>query len=502
MNKIITSVLLFAFLGGGLSQAQINGARPIEKSPANQVCSDAYKSAPADGEWKSLGKGFYYDDLLFATGLTNHSQSWSVEVEESVEQPGYYRFQPYATSPMAEQLSEYSDYDAYMYIDATDPEKIHTDPVTICGYEIQDLVPENGFDSGLYNGYGTLIDGQIYFTPLSHTIYMNGEWMYTTTLNGIRLFLPGAEIKDYTLNFESPLCNDGKIRLDATVGSDIHTVKFMALPGYEPISTTNAATLAIYGEDLDLSYPLEFTINDSMPGIYTLLVMGLDINGEVVMKNDLFVYNMPDNQREWETIGTARYHEGLLFALFDTVESEVLEVEVQENKQLPGFYRLVEPYANHSTFEALTCTSHKHYLYLNATNPNRVYIEANPLGVKTIYGEPAVYSIGSRYYGTANEDMADQYGYYGKKRGNIITMPDRTVFVSMEGLYNGSFMGSCRDFKVELPDKTESIDSVISDGNEPVIYYDMLGRRVKDPAPGQILIRRQGSSIDKTVIRQ
>ena len=54
---------------------------------------------------------------------------------------------------------------------------------------------------------------------------------------------------------------------------------------------------------------------------------------------------------------------------------------------------------------------------------------------------------------------------------------------------------------VDLTMGETSIEGVENDSNAPVEYFDMLGRRVANPAPGSILIRRQGSKVAKTVIR-
>ena len=48
---------------------------------------------------------------------------------------------------------------------------------------------------------------------------------------------------------------------------------------------------------------------------------------------------------------------------------------------------------------------------------------------------------------------------------------------------------------------TGILDITSPDADAPVEYYNLQGVRVAEPAPGQVVIRRQGSSAIKTVIQ-
>lgn len=47
--------------------------------------------------------------------------------------------------------------------------------------------------------------------------------------------------------------------------------------------------------------------------------------------------------------------------------------------------------------------------------------------------------------------------------------------------------------------KTTGIETVGADSNAPAEYFDLLGRRVATPQPGQLVIRRQGNTATKVV---
>ena len=56
----------------------------------------------------------------------------------------------------------------------------------------------------------------------------------------------------------------------------------------------------------------------------------------------------------------------------------------------------------------------------------------------------------------------------------------------------------------EIAAETSGIEDVIEDSNNndaPVEYYNLQGIRVNQPAPGQVYIKRQGSSVSKVLVR-
>ena len=70
--------------------------------------------------------------------------------------------------------------------------------------------------------------------------------------------------------------------------------------------------------------------------------------------------------------------------MFSDVDAEDLTVFVQEHKTKPGYFRIGEAYATHSMFGGNAVDhkeGHAHYMYIDATNPDQVYLEPSALGV-------------------------------------------------------------------------------------------------------------------------
>ena len=54
---------------------------------------------------------------------------------------------------------------------------------------------------------------------------------------------------------------------------------------------------------------------------------------------------------------------------------------------------------------------------------------------------------------------------------------------------------------IEMVFDYNGVNDIVADSDAPVVYYDLSGRRVLNPAKGQIVIERQGAKVAKKVIR-
>ena len=65
-------------------------------------------------------------------------------------------------------------------------------------------------------------------------------------------------------------------------------------------------------------------------------------------------------------------------------------------------------------------------------------------------------------------------------------------------LYYGNVSGK---FKVDLTTSGISDVTIGVNDNAPVEYFNLQGVRVANPAAGELVIKRQGDKVSKTVIR-
>ena len=162
---------------------------------------------------------------------------------------------------------------------------------------------------------------------------------------------------------------------------------------------------------------------------------------------------------------------------YDLDESYPLQVEIMQNVEDPNIYRLVNPYANHPVAASLVHTGHNHYLDIDVTDPEDVYIDETPLGFDLGDGMITIMS--------AN---ADDRGTFD---GQTVKFPTKSLYMYVGedfvyGCYNGNFA-------VEIP-TGDAISEITETGTADVRYYDLQGRRVDASARG-LLINSRGQKL-------
>lgn len=465
------------------------------------------KAPETSTDWKSIGEGTYLEDLLTIFADVPANQMWKVDVETSASNPGWYRFLPYASGPVAELLGE-PDTSNYLYINASDPNKVYgLDFAAYGAFSLSNYVPETEWDvTAAEAGYGTLADNIITFPVQSWVIY-NSQWIMTTRNTGMKLFLPGAEVVDYSLKITSNTwCGtDNKVIYNISVGSSVAALKAVLLPGEYEMNDNVANVVANQGQQIPAG---NISVEAAEQGIHSLLVVALDADGNVQSKDVSYFFGEFESDDDWKALGTGQFTEGIYAANYDDIDNETFDVEVQESKTQAGRYRIVNPYANHSSLgkDAIAATEHghNHYIYIDATVADRVFIEASPIGLDGPYGHAAVTSYGAQYAGTSVEDQAKAAGFYGTYDADTrtISYPDNMILLGEKGYNNGAFLSGNTGTKLVLPESA-GVGDIISDsnGDAPVEYFNLQGVRVANPAAGQFVIKRQGSEVTKMIVR-
>lgn len=169
---------------------------------------------------------------------------------------------------------------------------------------------------------------------------------------------------------------------------------------------------------------LAFPLNED--GAYTIVAVGLDENGEEVC-NQNYVFEFKSVRgaaEEWTSLGFCEYTDGIVNSAFK-IPTLTFDIEIQESIETPGLYRLVDPYKEMaSMFKGGVYLKGKHYMYIDAQNPEQVGIPYSTLGIDLGYGEMAVQSF-SEYAlekGLSAETIAQQ-GWFGKLEDDMITFP-------------------------------------------------------------------------------
>ena len=165
----------------------------------------------------------------------------------------------------------------------------------------------------------------------------------------------------------------------------------------------------------------------------------------------------------WKSLGLAQYTDDFIASLFTDVEPVTYNVEIQENVETPGLYRLVNPYGAAFPYnqEGDWNTSSDFYLEINAIDPQGVYIETQALGFDWGYGEFLASSQTAQLLANYDlETIKAAGGYCGTLVDGVITFPAKALLVSAESLDGWYYANSNSAFKVVLPSASKSSKSV------------------------------------------
>ena len=198
-------------LGG--SKFQVVVAVLLDGAVKNVSSSSFEYHVGGSNPWKSLGTGYYTDDVLlplFYEGGT--PATYEVEILEHTENPGLYRIMnPYAKSVHPAGDDDYAPEGMFIEVNATDAEGVYIQQQSLgmdWGYGEMQLVSNgyryieaNGFDVVKGAGYlGKVVDGVITFPTFKQEngstfqaiLYM-GTSGYLAGMNGkMEIVLPGA----------------------------------------------------------------------------------------------------------------------------------------------------------------------------------------------------------------------------------------------------------------------------------------------------------------------
>jgi len=158
----------------------------------------------------------------------------------------------------------------------------------------------------------------------------------------------------------------------------------------------------------------------------------------------------------WSSLGYALYRDDFLTALFGVSNLEY-EVEMLENDQNPGFYRLVNPYGEAYGYNdpGDWDDSQDYYMEIHAEDPTAVYISTFYSGVDWGKGEMIMASLAGLYIerGSMTLEEAKAAGYTGTLEGGIITFPAKALLFGMADYNDGALYYANADelFRVVMP---------------------------------------------------
>lgn len=205
--------------------------------------------------------------------------------------------------------------------------------------------------------------------------------------------------------------------------------------------------------DAELIYDATYTVRYPFEeqGKYTFIAVGFDKDNKMVCRGSK-VYELETVQAasEWETLGLCDYTDGAFVGLFlNSNGIATWEVQIQEHKETPGLFRLVNPYASWPLLSAIgwNLLEGKYYIELDASDPNGVMMPICPLGV---YIDEAINQQGEKmgaasllsdaWYtvavGEATFEQVKAAGLCGTFADDMITFPTAGLLMLAENQRN------------------------------------------------------------------
>ena len=429
-------------------------------------------SAGAPSPFKTLGTGYYEENWFPASG--------AVTIAQNTENTNVFRVYGiadfYANEGGAERASE------YMEITVCKPGDVFRD-VTITQ---NDLVYFSDFNTGYYNTSNDYNKDIMIYHPSKFTngsdentwlhsrvlahqedgtpgqiqlgprYYMDGVGGWNQSQNDgiIIITFPGFQPKDYTATLAAQgvftdLSGNVFAQALAELGADATNVKAVVIEAdADPEAVADAiAAGELEANDVEAGGIINVPIPEGMSGKLQIVLVVLDEEGAVktVCASGFEYYGGAASP--WQSLGIGLYTEDFIGSVFGA-DPVTYEVEIEENSETPGLYRMLSPYDGKFPYneEGDWDATGVYNIEVNAEDPEGVYILPQATGVDWTYGPITICSLGGYYIdgGNSVEDVKAA-GYLGTLVDGVITLPviERDLSDGSKGIFQGyTFMGT------------------------------------------------------------
>ena len=426
--------------------------------------------------WKSLGKAAFSDAYTF-------EKTYQVELQQNEDNPALYRLvDPYSAALKAEEIPTKDAPSEYLTFKLLAPgDKLGGVTVTGKGLVFFDACSTGYYHPdysknielnhpALFTSMGTEAswqynrvthfkeDGTPGAVQLAPMYYMDGlgGFNYTQKDGMVTIVFPGYVIADYSVGVTytgryTSLDGVSHALANVTLGEDVESAKVAFIKG-DDVAT---AVDQIKDGSLETTEIMEsgaVSLPCMEDGLHTFVVVSYA--KDKAQESAYVRCQISANISQWTSLGKATYTDAFVGAAYDG-DNKTYEVEIQENDNNPGIYRLVNPYGKAFPYneEGDWDDSRNYYLEINASDPDGVYITVQNTGLNWGDGNFYVHSLAA-YYMDEGMTLAEvkAEGYCGKLENGVITFPTRSLlfayFESSSDLYTVNVDGA---FKVVLP---------------------------------------------------
>jgi hypothetical protein len=407
--------------------------------------------AGAPSPFKSIGKGTMVEDYLWGF-------STPVEILQNEENPYIYRVQNGYALKVPQEGDPAGDYieirllhpgETLKEVSVTMEDLVYFSP-TSTGYYLADyestiyLYHPSEFTSMreesnwtfshvlAYKEDGT--PGQIQLAPRYHLVPDGRGYAANKYDDVCVITFPGFVPKDYSADIAANgIFTDfaGNVYANAIAefGADATNVKAIVVSAdADPDAVADAlASGDIEGIDIATNTSTIYVpIEEGLSGKLMIVLVVFDETNAIkgVYSSPFEYYGGSSNP--WQSIGIGLYTEDFISSVYGA-PSVQYEVEIEENIEHPGLYRMVNPYDGKYPYneEGDWDAAGTYNIEVNAEDPEGVYINQQATGINWGDGPISIVSMGGYYLGSGSASFEElkEEGSLGTLKDGIITLP-------------------------------------------------------------------------------
>ena len=298
----------------------------------------------------------------------------------------------------------------------------------------------------------------IYFVSTDYNANTNGMFSY-----GVETFqLDGFKQYDYSFSMEYTgkfADNNGNnfAVISTTKGADVSQYMLTVIGENEDLNTTvsgmidGTAECETYIESQTINFPI------TQSGNYTAVAVTFDENYNTLETYTTNFEFYLDGENPWVSLGMATYTDDVILPLFGN-QPMTYQVEVLENKEQPGLFRMVDPYGpNFPLYPYASSYKEGSYIEIDATDPEGVWIEGIQSTGLDVQNNGLMSITSMAWYQVSNtegatKEDAKEGGLCGIYSNGIITFPVKGIVAIIGGReYYSNLNGA---FKLDMSNMT------------------------------------------------
>lgn len=288
----------------------------------------------------------------------------------------------------------------------------------------------------------TACDDEVEYTPAGSE-GVDGVYFATDQASSFELS------KDAS-SFDVQICRgaeEGSVKVALSVEADSATAAIFTFPdsvAFEEGAST--ANISIAYDATALAYDQKYAFAITIPAEVASPYGNTTFSGVAVLP------------APWVSLGMATVTDDFILPLFG-YQPVTYQVEIQENQENPGMYRLVNMFGEaygKACAEAgigMPYSTEQLYIEINAQDPEGVWFGLQSTGIDLGYGVMEIASMGWYYMANGNSfEAVKNAGYMGTLADGIISFPTKGCLITdNDGMYYSNNNGA---FKVAFPGVT------------------------------------------------